>query len=235
MAIKCIDLKSQTDHLSQEFIKEEIATLEKIKNAKAYHLLKLEGVILTANNLYIVTEFCEGKDMGKVLRQRKLIPEQQAHTIMKQLILGYRELYGLGLIHRDLKLSNLLVSGGRIKIADFGFAIGEDRCNSSFGYNAGSPKYQPPESLRYNRYSFRSDAWAIGVMAYELVYGHAPWQSNDDAKLYDMTTTIPIENLFDPNVAVSDHYKKFIATCLKPNINQRANQDFVFGYAWPSA
>lgn len=141
----------------------------------------------------------------------------------------------MGLIHRDLKLSNLLVTNGKIKIADFGFAIGEDRCNASFTYNAGSPKYMPPESLKYNRYSFKSDAWSMGVMAYELVYGHAPWQSNDEAKLYDMTTTIPIESLFDPNVTVSDHYKKFIANCLKPNINQRASPEFIFGYSWPSA
>jgi len=100
--------------------------------------------MLTANNLYIVTEFCEGKDMGKILRQKKLLSEQQAQTVMKQTILGYRDLYGLGLIHRDLKLSNLLVMNGKIKIADFGFAIGEDKCNTSFSYNAGSPKYMPP-------------------------------------------------------------------------------------------
>lgn len=85
---------------------------------------------------------------------------------MRQTILGYRELYGLGLIHRDLKLSNLLVMYGKIKIADFGFAISEDKCNTSFSYNAGSPKYMPPESLKYNMYSFKSDAWALGVIAY---------------------------------------------------------------------
>ena len=37
----------------------------------------------------------------------------------------------------------------------------------------------PPESLKYNKYSFKSEVWAMGVIAYELVYGHVPWQSND--------------------------------------------------------
>lgn len=86
-------------------------------------MLKLEGVIVTSNNLYIVTEFCEGKDVGKILRQKKTLSESQAQSIMRQVICGYRELYGMGLIHRDLKLSNLFVTGNKIKIADFGFAI----------------------------------------------------------------------------------------------------------------
>ncbi len=81
--------------------------------------------MLTSNNLYIVTEFCEGKDMAKILRQKKLLSEQQAQSVMRQMILGYRELYSMGFIHRDLKLSNLFVTNNRIKIADFGFAISE--------------------------------------------------------------------------------------------------------------
>lgn len=122
--------------------------------------------------------------MAKVLRQKKTLSENQAQSVMKQMINGYRELYGLGFIHRDLKLSNLFVTYGKIKLADFGFAISESKCEFSFNYNAGSPKYMPPESLKYNRYSVKSDIWSMGVIAFELVYGHAPWKFKDDAQLY---------------------------------------------------
>lgn len=73
----------------------------------------------------------------------------------------------------------------------------------------------------------------MGVMAYEMIYGSAPWKDKDDHKLYELTTSVPIENLFDPNVQISDQYKNFIVNCLKPNINQRANPDFIFGFQWP--
>lgn len=63
---------------------------------------------------------------------------------MKQTINGFREFYSLGIIHRDLKLSNLFITKGKIKIADFGFAITESKCNSNFGYNVGSPAYMAP-------------------------------------------------------------------------------------------
>lgn len=86
----------------------------------------------------------------------------------------------------------MFVTGNKVKIADFGFAISEDKCNNSFSYNAGSPKYMPPESLKYNKYSFKSDVWAMGVIAFELVYGYPPWQSHDPSKLYDLCLSNPI-------------------------------------------
>lgn len=108
------------------------------------------------------------------------------------MILGYKELYGMGIIHRDLKLSNLFISNGKIKLADFGFAIREDKCNLSLHYNVGSPKYMPPECLKYNKYSFKSDVWAMGVIAFELIYGYAPWKNKVESKLYDEILSTPV-------------------------------------------
>ena len=63
---------------------------------------------------------------------------------MKQLINGYLKLYELGIVHRDLKLANLFIKKGSIKIADFGFAINVESCVNKFPYNVGSPHYMPP-------------------------------------------------------------------------------------------
>jgi serine/threonine protein kinase len=91
----------------------------------------------------------------------------------------------------------------------------------------------PPETLKFNKYSFFSDVWAMGIIAYELVYGVSPWQNKDDAQLFEQITSTPISNLFDPTIPISNHYKTFIVHCLQPNISQRANPHIIFNYPWP--
>ncbi len=71
MAIKVIDLRKE-DELSKQFVNEEINILETIKLRNPQNLLKLYDVFKTKNNLYIITEFCEGKDVAKLLRKKKI-------------------------------------------------------------------------------------------------------------------------------------------------------------------
>lgn len=155
---------------------DEINILEMIKSRSPANLLKLYDVFKTKNNLYIITEFCEGKDIAKVLRKKKRFSEMESQSILKQLMNAYRELYELSIVHRDLKLANVFVKQGIIKLADFGFAIDSDKCAEKFDYNVGSPYYMPPEALKFNRYSFKSDVWSFGIIAYEMVFGHLPWK-----------------------------------------------------------
>lgn len=73
MAVKVIELKNHEEHA--HFLQDEVAVLEMIKNADSTNLLRLEKVIKSKNNLYIITEFCEGNDVAKILRKKKLLGE----------------------------------------------------------------------------------------------------------------------------------------------------------------
>jgi serine/threonine protein kinase len=108
----------------------------------------------------------------------------EAQSILKQLMVAYQELYELSIVHRDLKLANVFVRKGVIILADFGFAIKSEMCNQHFEYNVGSPYYMPPETLKFNTYSFKSDIWSMGVIAYEMVYGKLPWKEKVESLLF---------------------------------------------------
>lgn len=94
------------------------------------------------------------------------MPESSVLPIASQLISGYLDIYRQGLLHRDLKPANIFMKGDVVKIADFGFAVKIEDIKKNSNYNVGSPLYMPPEALNQNRYSYKSDIWALGIIMY---------------------------------------------------------------------
>ena len=89
------------------------------------------------------------------------------------------------MIHRDLKLANILVRDGIPKIADFGFSKDLNSEPCKIYYNVGTPMYMSPQSLTKNEYSFKSDIWAVGVLFYEMIFGYTPWKADTEQQLVD--------------------------------------------------
>lgn len=87
------------------------------------NILEFYDVFSVKNNTCIITELCEGGDLSKLLKSKKTLSESDAISILKQIINGYRGIYRFGIIHRDLKPANIFFVNGKVKIADFGFAI----------------------------------------------------------------------------------------------------------------
>jgi serine/threonine protein kinase len=96
---------------------------------------------------------------------------------MNQILNGYSNMYSRGIIHRDLKPANIFLKGSTVKLADFGFAMKYTDAKKYSSYNVGSPVYMPPEALNENKYSFKSDVWALGVIYYEMLTGKTPWRA----------------------------------------------------------
>ncbi len=75
-----------------------------------------------------------------------------------------------GIIHRDIKPANILIHHGVPKLADFGFATTPNSPPLLPNVNVGSPLYMCPQALKSNKYSEKSDIWALGISAFELLY-----------------------------------------------------------------
>ncbi len=125
--------------------------------------------------MYLVMEYCE-QDLAKYLKKNKC-DEKTAIFILKQLVLGFRELVNQGIIHRDLKPANILVnSKGEFKLADFGFAKFVDHYDSKLLYSiVGTPLYMSPQILNKSQYTTKSDIWSLGFIFYEMLTGTYPW------------------------------------------------------------
>lgn len=130
---------------------------------------------------YIVMEFVPGEDLRRKVETEKRIPMRQALDIARQVAQGIGSAHRKGLVHRDLKPGNILISPtGEVKVADFGIA----RIMATTGYTEpgivwGTTAYLSPEQVRGEQATPASDVYALGVVLYEMLAGEPPFQGED--------------------------------------------------------
>ena len=119
VAIKQMDMKNLQDKVMRDALQNELMILQLLKG---YHTCGLLDHFRTANNTYIIQPFCNGGDFRSYLTKQHKIPEENALKILKDLLLGMKEMVDNDLIHRDLKPENILIKDNVFIIADFGFS-----------------------------------------------------------------------------------------------------------------
>lgn len=134
-------------------------------------------------NLYMALEFINGGELFSYMRRSGKLTEETSRFYIAQLVLVLEYLHNVDIIYRDLKPENLLLDSiGYLKLVDFGFA---KRTRSRTYTVCGTPEYLAPEIIRTKGYSFSVDWWALGVMLFEMTVGHAPFQAEQESKLYE--------------------------------------------------
>ena len=188
------------------------------------NIIKMEEIIRCKSKIFIIMELAEKGNLIEYLKKEKRIEEGKCIKIMKEIFEGVKYLHDKFIIHRDLKLSNILLSeNDDIKICDFGFSANIQYPQQLKNDLVGTPNYIAPEILKAQGHSFPADIWSCGVMFYTLLYGKAPFESQTVKETY-----INIKNLkynFPSNISVSSDCKELISNILslspsdRPTIN----------------
>jgi tRNA A-37 threonylcarbamoyl transferase component Bud32/tetratricopeptide (TPR) repeat protein len=134
---------------------------------------------------YIVMEHIEGQDLRQVLRVEHLLDHQRAMRIVAQVCSALDYAHRAGIIHRDVKPSNImLLPGDKAKVTDFGIAKIADNFSLTLpGHVLGTPSYMAPEQFEGQESDGRADIFSLGVVLYELVTGRRPFTGNSLASL----------------------------------------------------
>jgi serine/threonine-protein kinase len=130
------------------------------------------GVDEATGTPYIVMEYVAGVPLSTVLRENPTLPVNQALDVVEQVGAALTEAHAHGVLHRDIKPANVLLdTRGRVKVGDFGVARLEGSDLTRTGVGLGTPGYLAPEVMEGGRADERSDLYALGVVAYQLLVG----------------------------------------------------------------
>jgi len=133
--------------------------------------------------LYMLFEYVAGGELFSHLRTVGTLRESAARFFAGEIVLALEYLHGLGIIYRDLKPENLLLtSAGHIKITDFGFAklVNSERTFSL----CGTPDYLAPEIIQSSGHGKAVDWWALGILIYEMLAGFPPFSADTQQGIY---------------------------------------------------
>lgn len=172
---------------------------------------------------YIAMEFLQGRELRDILNDKQLLPVDQVIDIVAQVAAGLSYAHEHGIVHRDVKPSNIMVNrDGHVKITDFGIArMASAAVRTQTGMVLGSPKYMSPEQVMGKQTDQRSDIFSLGVMLYEMLTGQPPFMGeNVNAIMYQTLNAIP-QQPSSLNPAVPDMLNFIVAKALAKDLEHR--------------
>jgi serine/threonine-protein kinase len=159
------------------------------------HIIQIYFIGDDEGQTYFVMEFVDGESLGSVLKRETKLKPEQAAKIIYQTAMGLTTAHDKGVIHRDIKPGNLMVSArGAVKIADFGIALSAQDFSkklTSTGEFVGTPGYLSPEVCQGKPVDQRSDIFSLGIVLFECLAGRMPF--TDESPLGLMLEVVKAE------------------------------------------
>lgn len=216
-AVKKVNKESLSD-ASAEYLKKEI----KIQSEIFHHnIVNCLFSFETETSVYIAQEFCAGGDLESYVFRTKKIPKPFIRKLVTGLLGGLTYLHRNNIMHRDLKLANLLLTTSNpdtaeLKLADFGFAKKMEQSITTT--QVGSPLYMAPEIFRDSNYSIKADMWSLGAVLYEIFTGQALFSVSS---LEELISKQEVPVCFPENSRLPLACKNLIQSLLQKNPESR--------------
>ena len=172
VAIKCFKARcGQYMMLDEQIMREMMA----MKGLAHEHIVRTHEAILYGDRVFLVMEYCPYGDLRRFINRGGALSEDHAREFFGHICLGLKKMHSVNLVHRDLKLENILIDAKfRAKIGDMGCARRQiDKCLHTI---TGSYAYGAPELVSGENYNGKkADVWSLGVILFAMVIGKLPY------------------------------------------------------------
>eukprot|EP01064_Diplonema_japonicum_P026922 TRINITY_DN3853_c3_g1_i1.p1 TRINITY_DN3853_c3_g1~~TRINITY_DN3853_c3_g1_i1.p1 ORF type:complete len:847 (+),score=183.08 TRINITY_DN3853_c3_g1_i1:52-2541(+) len=238
MAVKVIDKSS----LTKPKMKNKLVSEIKIHSMMNHpNLVQYKHCFEDDRNVYIMLELCTEQTLMEHSKRKRRFTELETSYLIDQCLKGISYMHGHAVIHRDLKLSNLLLNSKmEVKIADFGLATQLDYDGERKRTICGTPNYIAPEILEggHKGHSYEVDIWSLGVILYTLLVGKPPFEMSDRNSTYRRIRQVSYS--FPPDLHISSEAKNLVRRILqadpekRPTLESVENDPFFRLYPPPS-
>jgi serine/threonine protein kinase len=197
------------------------------------NIAMLHDVYEHGSSEIMIMEFVPGETLESVLQRRHRLTVPEVVAVAAQAIAGLAHAHHAGLIHRDIKLTNIMVSeSGTLKIMDFGLARARGSLRQTkVGQAMGTPYYLSPEQCRGGEGDERSDQYSLAIVLFEMLTGQPPFTADNDFDLMRAHIETPPPSLRRIVPQVSKAMDTAITRALSKNSSDRFNSIEEFGAA----
>lgn len=219
VAIKKVALRTLISPEDINRVYNEIGALRELRHP---NIVQLYQTFNLQNDFCFVMEYCSGGELKDYIKKFGPMSGEQIYNVALQIVSGIRYCHNSGIVHRDLKLENILFSDGSyevIKIVDFGIS-GMFQGNSGERSNCGSVLYIPPEmyTLKNNQANPALDIWALGCIFYYLLTGVHPFMDTTRKEIIKKITKLDYKPL---NSSIPAPWRKLIKGMLRKQPEKR--------------
>ncbi|XP_059185083.1 NUAK family SNF1-like kinase 2 [Centropristis striata] len=225
VAIKSIRKEKIKDEQDLVHIRREIEIMSSLCHPQ---IITIYEVFENKDKIVIVMEYASRGDLYDYICDKRNISEREARHFFRQIVSAVHYCHQNGIVHRDLKLENILLDGnGNVKIADFGLSnlYHGDEYLQTF---CGSPLYASPEIVNGRPYRGPEvDTWSLGVLLYTMVHGTMPFDGHNHKSLVQQISTGNYRKPTNPSDACG-----LIRWMLMVNPERRATIEEIAGHWW---
>ena len=220
VAVKVLRTNYQTDPIAVARFQREARAMADLDHP---HIVRITDIGEEDGQQYLAMEYVAGLDLKRYIKEHYPLSNEEAVRIMGQILLAMRLAHTRGIVHRDLKPQNILLTpDGTAKVTDFGIAVAfAETSLTQTNSMLGSVHYLSPEQARGSKATVQSDIYAMGIIFYEMLTGHIPYDGDSAVTIALQHFQKPLPSVIAENPAVPQALENVVIKATAKKLTDR--------------
>lgn len=225
VAIKVLRTNYQTDQVAVARFQREARAMAELNHP---NIVAIRDIGEEDGQQFLVMEYIQGADLKKFIQDNAPLSNTQVVRIMEEVLSAMTLAHQKGIVHRDLKPQNILLTKtGVVKVTDFGIAVAfAETSLTQTNSMLGSVHYLSPEQARGSKATIQSDIYAMGIMLFEMLTGHIPYDGDSAVTIALQHFQKPLPSIIEENPQVPQALENVVIKATAKKLSDRYNSTF---------